>query len=102
MNSGESQRSPVEERFSVAQVLIDRIQDLKETIEEVSSNLQKLIYYVIAIGALNGSITVGKIVEGATSSSTENSQYARKEIDGGHNNVEDTRKDRPREGQSKN
>lgn len=56
----------VEAQYTVGDRLLDKIDELKEGSREVAENIQKLTYYVVVIGALNGTITVGKIAEQVT------------------------------------
>ena len=50
-------------QYTLEDRLIDKMDELKDSTREVTENIQKLMYYVIVIGALNGTVTVGKIVD---------------------------------------
>ena len=53
--------SPVGER------IFDKIDALGDDIQEMARDIRQLLQYVLIIGALNGTITVGKIVDSAVS-----------------------------------
>ena len=59
-----------EGQYTVGDRLLDKLEELKASNREVLDQIQKLMYYVIVIGALNGTVSVGKIVESATSTSS--------------------------------
>jgi len=59
-----------EVQYTMGDRLLDKLEELKGSNREVLDQIQKLMYYVIVIGALNGTVSVGKIVESATSTSS--------------------------------
>ncbi len=65
MDGGEGDKR-VKGTFTAEEVILGEIDELKDSIQKVLDNIQKLIYYVIVIGALNGTISVGKMVEKLT------------------------------------
>ena len=65
MDGGEEDKR-VKGTFTAEEVILGEIDELKDSIQKVLDNIQKLIYYVIVIGALNGTISVGKMVEKLT------------------------------------
>jgi hypothetical protein len=49
--------------------LFDGVDELQETSKEIRDGIQKLIQYVLVIGALNGTASASKIVESITTNS---------------------------------
>lgn len=77
-------REKVNERASpMGERIMDKIDALSEDIKEMSSDIRKLLQYVIVIGVLNGSVTIGKVVDSAVSM-TEKGQTV---VKGGNLNV---------------
>lgn len=82
--------------------LFDKIEELKDINRGIAENIQRLMYYVVAIGALNGTATVGSLVEKVVEApviqkSSEVVQNVRSEDD-----PVDSREKRPSTGKSIN
>ena len=56
----------IKAQYTIGDILLEKIDELEEGNREIAESIQKLMYYVIVIGALNGTVTVGKIVEQVT------------------------------------
>ncbi len=89
MEGGKESLSPIGDR------LLDRIDAIGDEVREVAGNIQKLLQYVLIIGALNGTVTVGKLVDSVALRQEETVKTAEVEVHESRTGNPDTREAKP-------
>jgi hypothetical protein len=70
--------------------------DIADELRDMAKDIQRLLQYVLIIGALNGTVTVGKIVDSAVSVTKTDSVVGKGWVNEHHSGAIDSGENEPR------